>query len=166
MIVKAPIPERQCYRGNVGLTAIELLVVLAILSIVLKMAISTLNASARILDNAGKEFSANLRLARARAISTGYHYQVTVFSTYYNIDKMVLNAGNWVVDGGMPTRTVALPTPVTITPVPSGSYQFDSRGACVGATAPCLTAASAITLHHEAQNRDVLVNVWPSGQIY
>ncbi len=137
-----------------------------IMAIAFKAAISTLNASARILDSAGKEMAANLRLARSRSISTGYHYQVTVFSTYYNIDKMVLSSGNWVVDSATPTRTVTFPNLVTVTPVPGGPYQFDSRGACVGATAPCLTAASTITLHSNFQNRDVLVNVWPSGQIY
>ena len=166
MLRPTPTADRLRYRDATGLSAIELVVAMAILSIGLGTAISTLNASARILDSAAKEVSANLRLARAKAISTGYHYQVRVFSTYYNIDRMVLNAGNWVIDGGTPTQTVALPPLVTVTPVPSAAYEFDSRGGCVGATAPCLTAVSTIVLHHGPQNRDVLVNVWPSGQIY
>ena len=127
---------------------VEIMVTLAVLAIIMATAISTLNPTARALDNAGRELAANLRLARAKAVATGYHYQVTVSSTSYDMNRLVLNAGSWVVDGGTATRTVVLPTSVSVPSVPGGPYQFDSRGNCVGATPPCLNAASAITLHH------------------
>jgi len=139
---------------------------MAMLTIIASIAISTLNPTARALDNAGREMASNLRLARAKAVATGYHYQVTVSSGSYAVNKMVLSSGNWVVDTATPTRTVTLPTAVTVPSVPSAAYEFDSRGNCAGTSAPCLTAASSITLHHSSQNRDLTVTVWPSGQIY
>ena len=154
------------FRNHNGYSIIELTVSMAVLAIILSTAISTLNPSARALDNAGRELGANLRLARAKAVATGYHYQVTVSSTSYDVNRMILSAGNWVIDGGTPTRTIVLPTSVSVPSVPAGPYQFDSRGNCVGASAPCLSAASTVTLHHAAQNRDLSVTVWPSGQVY
>lgn len=154
------------FRRCNGFSLVEIMVTIAVLAIIMATAISALNPTARALDNAGRELAANLRLARAKAVATGYHYQVTVSSASYDMNRLVLNAGNWVVDGGTPTRTVVLPTSVTVPSVPAGPYQFDSRGNCVGATAPCLNAASTITLHHGGQNRDLPVTVWPSGQVY
>lgn len=44
--------------------------------------------------------------------------------------------------------------------VPSGSYEFDTRGSIVGAN-----AVSIVTLSDNAQNRNVVVQIWPSGQV-
>ena len=79
----------------------------------------------------------------------------------YAINRMLPGANNsWSVDNGTATRTVTMPTSVTVAQG-TGTYEFDTRGTTVGAN-----ALTTLRLHDSTRNYDVDVRLWPSGQVF
>ena len=140
---------------------IELIVVACMLGLILGVAISRLNSRMYSADAAAKELAANFRLSRSQATGSGYHYRVNVSAGAYAINRMLpAGGGAWTVDGGTPTRTVTMPTNVSVSQG-TGAYEFDTRGTTIGAN-----ALATVRLHDSALSRDVDVRIWPSGQVF
>ena len=145
-----------------GFSLIEVVVVAGILSLMLAAAPSRLNSQFRSADSAAAEFAANLRLCRTKAVSSGYHYRVAVTSAIaYDFQRLLppTSGSSWTVDSDTPTRTTRLPPNVRFT-TPTGTYEFDTRGGLVGAT-----AVDTKTLQDSSLNRAAVIQIWPSGQV-
>jgi len=157
-----PLTPRSLRQGRQrGLSLIELLVVIGIISIVSAVAIPKLTSGERDIDEAMQTLSANFRLARSRAVSSGFHQRINIISTsVYRVERMVLSGGNWIADPNTAPQTITLPARVVFT-VGNGTFELDSRGQVVGAN-----ALVTRTLRDTATNRNVQIEIWPSGQIY
>jgi prepilin-type N-terminal cleavage/methylation domain-containing protein len=148
-----------------GFSLVELVVVVGILSLILVSAISRLNSGYRSADSAAAELVANLRLCRAKAVSSGYHYQLGVTGpSSYSVNRMLppTSGSDWTVDGGTPTLTVTLPGNVRFTDG-TGRYEFNTRGVMVVRAGE--TFVPTKILNDSALNNSVFVQVWTSGQV-
>lgn len=145
-----------------GFSLIEVLVVAGILSLILAAAVSRLNSGFRSAESAAAELAANLRLCRTKAVSSGYHYRVNVTGAdTYDFQRMLppTSGSTWTVDSATPTRTIRLPPNVQFA-TPTATYEFDTRGVVVGAT-----AVATETLQDSALSHAAVIQIWPSGQV-
>ena len=143
-----------------GFSILELLVVIAIVAILASGAIPRFIAAPATVEAAASALSANLRLSRAQAVGGASHYRVSIVdSTTYTVNRLVLQGGSWVVDGATPTLTFTLPGAARFTSAAT-AFEFDTRGTRVGAN-----TVATITLRDSVANRDLNLQVWPSGQI-
>ena len=152
---------REALRCQSGRSLLELIIVAAMIGLILQAAISRLDSSMYSAQSAARELAANLRLIRSQAVGSGYHYRVNVGAGSYAINRMLPGANNsWSVDNGTATRTVTMPTGVSVSQG-TGTYEFDTRGTTVGAN-----ALATLRLHDSTRNYDVDVRLWPSGQVF
>lgn len=148
-----------------GVSLLELLVVLGILALAGSIAISRFDPGPRHLDNAAEAVAANVRVARAFAISRGAHYDVRVFDpTNLRVARLRLQneadpTSPWVLDG-TEFRFVPLPPNVRFVTTPGRAIEFDSAGAMVGGTAPV-----AVVIEESVHGLTRTVTIWPSGQV-
>lgn len=148
-----------------GLSIIEVVVVVAILSLLLAAAVSRLNPSARNADASAGELLANLRLCRSKAVSSGYHYQLSVTgNSRYAINRLLppTSGTDWTVDANTPTITLNLLPNVRFTTA-TGRYEFDTRGTLVLHAGE--TFVPLKTLNDSALNKSAFVQIWTSGQV-
>jgi hypothetical protein len=136
---------------------------IGITAILSAVAIPMWQASSMNILTARRMVSANLRLARANAITKSLHYQVSFPDAGHVALAAMMQSpagsGNWVVNTAK-VQTSALPAK---TDVPAGSLstvvQFNTRGMVVNAS-----TVVAISLTDTCGNTKSL-QVWPSGQI-
>jgi prepilin-type N-terminal cleavage/methylation domain-containing protein len=153
-----------------GFSLIEIIVAMAIFAIVAAVAIPHFDARRVQINAAQRLVLANLRLARAKAITKSLHYRVDFTSAnQILVEAMVQDInGNWTVDDRN-VQTVPLPGS---THFPSGSecaspcqpvigtnIEFNSRGIVVNLAAP-----QQITLMDDFGKSKAL-QAWPSGQV-
>jgi Tfp pilus assembly protein FimT len=142
---------------------IEILVVMSIFGIIAAIAAPQFRASRVRINNAHRMVLANLRLARANAISRSVHYQVSFpTATQIRVSRMQETppgSGTWVVDTTN-AQTIPMPTATEVaSTVVGNSYEFNSRGITVNLTGPQridVTDTYGVTKS---------VQVWPSGQV-
>jgi prepilin-type N-terminal cleavage/methylation domain-containing protein len=152
-------------RSTRGLSLLELTVVLGILAVAGSIAISWVDPGPRHLENAAEAVAANVRVARAFAISRGAHYEVRVFdATNLRIARLRLQdeadpTSPWVLDG-VEFRFLPLPPNVRFVTTPGQVIEFDSAGAMVGGTAPV-----AVVIEESVHGLTRTVTIWPSGQV-
>jgi prepilin-type N-terminal cleavage/methylation domain-containing protein len=148
-----------------GFSLVELVVVVGILLLILGFAVPRLNSGYRSADSAAAELVANLRLCRAKAVSTGYHYQLGVTGpSSYSVNRLLppTSGSDWTVDGGTPTLAVTLPGNVRFTDA-TGRYEFNTRGVALVRAGE--TFVPTKILNDSALNNSVFVQVWTSGQV-
>lgn len=153
-----------------GYSLVEVIVAMAIFGIVARAAIPHLDARRVQVIAAQQVVAANLRLARANAITKSTHYRVDfTTASQMNITPMVQNVdGTWGPDTSY-SQPVALPKNTHFagdsqcvapcTPVIGTNIEFNSRGVAVN-----LAAKAQITLVDDFGKSRAL-EAWPSGQV-
>lgn len=153
-----------------GYSIVEILVAVAIFGIVARTAIPHLDARRMQVIAAQQVVAANLRLARARAITKSVHYRVDFPSaSQITVTPMVQEEDRtWEPDSDN-VQTISLPGNTHLasgsqctapcTPVIGTNIEFNSRGVAVN-----LAAKAQITLVDDFGKSKAL-EAWPSGQI-
>jgi prepilin-type N-terminal cleavage/methylation domain-containing protein len=154
-----------------GYSLVEILVAIGIFGIVARIAIPHFDARRLRVTAAQQLVAANLRLARAKAITKSVHYRVDFpTATQMAIKPMVRSPGEgtWAPDTSN-SQAITLPGNTRFasgehctrpcTPVIGTSIEFNSRGVAVN-----LAAMAQITLIDDFGKSKAL-EAWPSGQI-
>ncbi|MGD0948199.1 MAG: GspH/FimT family pseudopilin [Candidatus Binatia bacterium] len=136
---------------------------LSIVAILGAIAVPSWKASQMNILTARRMVLANLRLARANAITKSLHYQVSFpdagHVTLSGMLQSPAGSGTWVVDTTK-VQTSALPANTQVSAAAlSTTVQFNTRGMVANAT-----TMTAISLTDSFSNTKSL-QVWPSGQI-
>lgn len=150
---------RRAYTNERGLTLMELIASMAIFGIVLGIAIPQMPPSAFALWGAQTQLLADLRKARADALTKGDHFRLQVDdATHYREVRMTLVGTIWTPSGA-PIVSRALPTGVTFTAGVGANFEFNTRGLMVNpSAAQTLNLADTHGHYHD-------ITVWPSGQV-
>lgn len=150
-------------RASDGYSLIELLVGVAIFSIVASAGLPHVDTRRESINTSVQFLISDLRLARARAITSGSRHALAfTTSNTYELHRLALNAGGvWELE--LVVKTVELPENIEIVvpDTPADRIEFNTRGMMVSSPQPLLPAISDVqhgSKHHLA--------VWPSGQIY
>jgi Tfp pilus assembly protein FimT len=138
------------------------MVTISILAIVTATAVPRWNAGRMNILAARRMVIANLRLARANAITKSFHYQVSFPDAGHvslsGMRQSPANSGTWVVDttkvqtSALPARTQASAAALSTT------VEFNTRGMVVNAS-----TMTEIRLTDSFSSTKSL-QVWPSGQ--
>jgi prepilin-type N-terminal cleavage/methylation domain-containing protein len=144
-----------------GFTIPELLVGIAIFGILAASAISNTKATRTQITTAQTQLTAQLRLARIKAITTVSHCSVSFTSTtQFKVYPMTYNGTVWQL-ATTPSNTVTLPSVVSFPSALVGTrIEFNSRGMVAGTT-----TVTQINLT-DAFGATRTVQAWPSGQVY
>jgi Tfp pilus assembly protein FimT len=139
---------------------IELLVVLTVAGILAAIAMPRFRVGRMQINVAQRLVIANLRIARANAITRGVHYRVEFISvSQLKLEAMKLVGGAWVIDTSK-VQTVPLPAPAQLASAAVGTnVEFNTRGFAVNLTQPQqinVTDTFGVTKSLQA---------WPSGQV-
>jgi Tfp pilus assembly protein FimT len=142
---------------------VELIVAVSILAILMRIAVPLWKASSSNIMTARRMVVANLRLARANAITKSVHYQVSFVA---DIGAVKLSgmlpptppATTWTVDSTK-VQTSALPKS-TQTSTPSVVVEFNTRGMVVNSNTITLITFTDSFGHTKS------LQVWPSGQVH
>jgi type II secretory pathway pseudopilin PulG len=157
--------ERRLLSRADGVSIIEVVVVAGIISLMLAAAISRMNPNYRAAEASASELLANLRLCRTKAVSSGYHYQLSITGpSTYTINRLLppVAGTDWTVDGGTPTMTLNLLPNVRFT-ASTGRYEFNTRGTLVVRANE--TFVPLKTLNNTSLNTSAFVRIWTSGQV-
>jgi prepilin-type N-terminal cleavage/methylation domain-containing protein len=156
----ATIPGGRSLKAVRGFTLLELLVAIALLTVMAGTALPSLPRKPYAVWTAQTQVLAELRRARNDALTKGDHFRVDItgassFVTY----RMTLVAGAWVPNGA-PVRTGSLPDGILFLTGVGKQFEFTTRGLMV-------TPDAATTLFMEDPDTAISrgVTVWPSGQV-
>ncbi len=171
MIIVSPLYRFSFLRGSQrGMSMIELLVTMGIVALMTALAIPKLNKSMLNLPVAVQTLLADLRMARANAVSRGAHYRVSLTPSSYSVQCLQDDDGDgvWQPDGRYPTQTVPLPKGISLSFAHESSkaIEFTTRGLL--ADQEDGSPAEIVTIHcSDAQKSDETqtIEVWPSGQV-
>lgn len=150
-----------------GMTLMELLVVIGIISVLAAIAIPQVNSSIINLSSARDNLLADIRLARGNATGRGAHFRVTLGSDSYVTQRLQDGDGDdiWDPNGAFPSQTVELPSMITITEGVGEQIEFTTRGLLIlqpnGDPPPVIE----IALKDSKDDRIVEMSVFPSGQV-
>lgn len=153
-----------------GMSMIELLVTMGILAVMIAVAIPKFNSSMFNLPVATQTLIADVRMARANATSRGVHYQVSLDSSSYTIQRLQDsdNDGEWSADSSYPAYTADLPSDLSLS-FEDGSgatFEFTSRGLLMDQDDGSPAAIVTVYLHDsQGESTTKTVQIWPSGQI-
>ncbi|MFQ5902195.1 MAG: GspH/FimT family pseudopilin [Candidatus Binatia bacterium] len=133
--------------GASGFTVIELIVAIAIATIVVAIAIPTWVTwlPTLRLSNAARQVATDLQVARMKAISQNTAFQVSISSTTYVIQKCTPSCASPTNDSG----NITLPEGITATS--SATPQFQPRGTA--------NSAATITLANGSEQKWVCVRI-------
>ena len=153
-----------------GYSLIEVIVAMAIFGILARTAVPHFDARRMKINAAQQLIAANLRTARAKAITKSTHYRIDFTSaSQILVEPMVQQVdGTWSVDTPK-VQTVPLPSYTHFasgsqctspcTPVIGTAIEFNSRGMATN-----LAAVQQVTLVDDF-GISKAIQAWPSGQI-
>lgn len=143
-----------------GFSLIELVVVIGILSAMAAVAMPRRETGLFALRTAQSTFVADMRTARARAISRAVHFRVEISGAQsYEVLEMMEAGGGWT-QAGDPEVSRTLPPSVSFSGGIGDGYEFNTRGLLVEAT-----TATTLTLVDSTTGNVRTVDIWPSGQV-
>lgn len=152
-------------RSQRGMSLIELLVTVGILSIMIAVAVPRLNSSILNLPLVEQSLIGDIRMARAHATTQGAHYRVSIYSDSYSVQRLVAVDGVWEPDSRFPAQTVELPHGVSFSEGAGAVIEFTTRGLLADQADGTPAAVVSITVHDALHNETKTVEVWPSGQV-
>jgi len=149
-------------RARHGLALIELLGAFALLAVITAVAIPQFRSNTHDLWQTHTLLLADLRQARAYALTRGDHFRVTITSpTEYELRRLrdPDNDGVWTPDPE-PLRARTSPDGVTIASDGGATFEFNTRGLMINPN-----AAAQLELLDSHTGYDRQITVWPSGQV-
>ncbi len=148
--------------SQLGYSLLELLTTMAIFGVLAAAGIPHLDTRRQDLNNAVTTIIADIRYARARAITSGTHYVMERKETnLYEVQRYEEVGGVWSYDST--AKTVQLPSYITVTLSPT-TLEFNTRGMMV--TSFPSGSYLTLTVKDTKFNAEHKVTVWPSGQVY
>jgi prepilin-type N-terminal cleavage/methylation domain-containing protein len=146
-----------------GYTLIELLVGISIFSIVALVGLPHVDTRREGINMAVQHLIADLRLARARAITSGTRHAIAFTGSHaYELQRLAMNAaGTWELDQVVKTVQLADGIKAFVPDTPDERVEFNTRGMMISSPQPLLPVLA--DEHHQVERR---LAVWPSGQIY
>jgi len=155
-------PVTRRHDADDGFTLIELVVSFALFAVVVGIAVPHLRGRNYDLWGAHAQLMADLRQARADAITRGDHFAVVVTeASGYEVRRLRDDDGNgvWVPDA-TPFHRRTLPDHVRFVAGLYSNLEYNTRGLMV-----IPDAADALVLQDEHSGATKTVTVWPSGQV-
>ncbi|HVO23070.1 MAG TPA: prepilin-type N-terminal cleavage/methylation domain-containing protein [Candidatus Margulisiibacteriota bacterium] len=146
-----------------GYSLIEVTVAIAVLAILVRIAVPIWKAGSLNVVTARKVVMANLRAARANAITKSMHYQVSFVADNNSVKLSGMQqptppATSWTVDT-LKVQTSTLPKSTWVS-TPSVVVEFNTRGMVVNSSSVTLITFA------DSYGRTKSLQVWPSGQIH
>jgi prepilin-type N-terminal cleavage/methylation domain-containing protein len=161
----SPLPPRvrEPAWGVRGQSLIELMVTLSIVAIVLRIGLPMWKASSMNIMTARRMVVANLRLARANAITKSLHYQVSFAADKGSVKLSGMApptppATTWAVDTTK-VQTSAFPKSTQVS-TSSVVVEFNTRGMVANSSTMTLISIT------DSFGNTKSLQVWPSGQIH
>jgi Tfp pilus assembly protein FimT len=154
-------------RAQRGMSAIELIVTMGILTALIAFTLPRLNSSVLNLPLVSQSLIGDIRMARANATTRGVHYQISIESSSYSVQRLQDDDGDgaWDPDSAFPTQTVELPTDISITEGTGSLVEFTTRGLLADQEDGTPAEIITIKIHDALHNEDEIIEVWPSGQV-
>jgi len=155
------------YHSQRGVSLVELIVMLGMISVLVAVMIPRLNKSNLNLPLVEQTLVADIRMARANATSKGVHYQVSLSSSSYSVQRLQDDDGDnvWEPDNEFPTQTVELPYGVAITEGSDATLEFTTRGLLADDSDGTPASVVTVTVHDSDHSQTKTIEVWPSGQV-
>jgi prepilin-type N-terminal cleavage/methylation domain-containing protein len=145
--------------GESGHTLLELITVMALIGILAAAAAPFTDSRRQDINTAVNVFVANVRQARARAITSGTHVEFNwLGSGKYEIRPLDETSSSWVAASAA-TRVGEVPQTVDIA-METTTFEFDTWGMMLSSDEPVDVDFSDV---YGANHR---VSIWPSGQVY
>lgn len=144
-----------------GYSMIEALVTIALSGALIGSALPQVDTRREQINTAVNAVVADLRYARARAITTGRHYALELTDTGgYELLRMEQNqSGAWVVEEV--AKANVLPDHITLQLSESGGVEFNTRGMMISSP-----STLTLTFNDTRFGATHEVSIWPSGQVY
>ena len=146
-----------------GYSSMELMAAMFILATLIRIAVPLWRAGSMNIVTARKVVLANLRAARANAITKSIHYQVSFSADKGSVKLSGMQAPtppatNWAVDTTK-VQSSTLPKTTQVS-TPSVVIEFNTRGMVVNSSAVTLISLT------DSFGQTKSLQVWPSGQIH
>jgi len=156
-----------CYRSQRGVSLIELIVVLGLVSGLIALSIPRLNKSNLNLPLVEQTLIADIRMARANATSRGVHFRVSLSASSYAIQRLQDEDGDgvWDPDSEFPEQTVDLPYGISITEGAGSMIEFTTRGLLASESDGTPASVISVTVYDSDHSQSKTIEVWPSGQV-
>lgn len=158
-------PHGICDRRETGMSLVELLVIIAIVSVMGAIAIPRLNQSVLNLSTTTQTLVGSIRMARADAVSRGTRYRVILGSDSYTVQRLQRNQdGEWVP--AAVSEEVELPSGISLSVIDGdGVIEFSTRGLVVPPPDEEVAQIEQISIHDSRDGDTKYLAVWPSGQV-
>jgi prepilin-type N-terminal cleavage/methylation domain-containing protein len=149
-------------RAHNGYSLVELLVAIGIFGIVVAAALPHIDSRRQNINTAVNTIMANIRLARAKAMSTGVHYCAHMSSsTKYYVRRWSDNKN--IVDATLPTGVTWSMADYPDLP----HIMFNTRGMAIDNSAQNKVLANPVHIYvNDRFGISHKIDVWPSGQVY
>jgi type II secretory pathway pseudopilin PulG len=149
-------------RRQRGLSLIELLGAFAVLAVMSAVAIPQFRSNTHDLWQAHTLMVADLRQARAYALTRGDHFRIMITSpTEFELRRLRDDDGDGVwTEDPEPLRVRSLPDGVTVSSDGGTTFEFNTRGLMINPN-----DAAVLTLADANTGGDRQITVWPSGQV-
>jgi len=147
---------------NRGYSLVEILVAIGIFGILAAAALPHIDTRRQNINTAVKTLAANIRLARAKAMSTGGHYCMhRLSSTQYYIRRW--SDSKNIVEAKLPSKVSW-----TIDDYPDLPHlMFNTRGMTIDNSAQHRVLTNPVSIYvDDTFGISHKIVVWPSGQVY